>query len=153
MLDEFSIFSRNLRFIHKKGTEDWLNDDNTDNVPGTTIVLRLENDCVRTTKSVFDEFAPPDESDYSFSKTIVPVKLAKHEGEKLVSRSQAKRLVMRFEKFETVVLDFEGVEDIGQAFSDEVFRVFAKAHPSVKLIPRNTTAAVQSMIARALSVK
>lgn len=152
MFDKFSILSRNLSFIHERGTEDWLN-DNIDEEPGTTVILTLENDCIRTTKSVFDEFAPPDEGDYSFSKTIVPVKLAKYEGEKLVSRSQAKRLVARFEKFETVVLDFEGVEDIGQAFADEIFRVFAKAHPSVKLMFINVSPAVQAMISRALAVR
>jgi hypothetical protein len=32
-----------------------------------------------------------------------------------------------------VVLDFEGVKTVGQAFVDEVFRVFATAHPHVRL--------------------
>ncbi len=83
----------------------------------------------------------------------VPVKLEQHEGEKLIARSQAKRLVARFEKFETVVLDFEGVEDIGHSFADEVFRVFAKAHPSVKLMSVNVSSDVQAMISRALAVR
>ena len=50
------------------------------------------------------------------------MRLALYEGEKLISRSQAKRLVQRFERFRTVVLDFSGVAEIGQAFADEVFR-------------------------------
>ncbi|WP_219817948.1 STAS-like domain-containing protein [Nitrosomonas ureae] len=33
-----------------------------------------------------------------------------------------------FEKFSTVVLDFDGIEEIDQAFADEVFRVFQNAH-------------------------
>ncbi len=37
---------------------------------------------------------------------------------------------MRFERFQTVVLDFTGVEEIGQDFADEVFRVFQRAHPA-----------------------
>ncbi|NTU50232.1 MAG: STAS-like domain-containing protein, partial [Desulfobulbaceae bacterium] len=72
--------------------------------------------------------------------------------EKLVSRSQAKRLVSRFEKFKTVILDFEKVEEIGQAFADEIFRVFALAHPAVTLIPVNVTEEVNQMIKRALAV-
>jgi len=102
-------------------------------------------------KEIYDEYAEPDE--YAFNKTRVPVKLARYEGEKLVSRSQAKRLVSRFEKFSTVILDFEDVEEIGQAFADEIFRVFASNHPEVKLITAHVTDAVNKMILRALAVK
>ena len=35
----------------------------------------------------------------------------------LVSRSQAKRLCHRFDNFEEVELDFDGVEEIGQGFA------------------------------------
>jgi len=40
-----------------------------------------------------------------------------------VSRSQAKRLLMGLEKFNTIILDFKGVVSVGQAFVDQVFRV------------------------------
>lgn len=99
--------------------------------------------------TVFDEDADLDE--YTFDKTVVPVRLAQHEGEKLVSRSQAKRLAHRFERFKRVVLDFEGVDEIGQAFADELFRVFAAAHPDVRLTPINTAPRVADMVRRALS--
>ena len=59
----------------------------------------------------------------------MPLLLAQYEGEKLISRSQAKRVAHRFERFERVELDFAGVPDIGQAFADEMFRVFAKRIP------------------------
>jgi len=98
---------------------------------------------------VFDQFAAPE--DYTFAKTIVPVRLAQHEGEKLISRSQAKRLTMRFERFQTVVLDFTGVEEIGQAFADEVFRVFQQAHPATALVPTNMTSAVEMMFKRVMT--
>ncbi len=114
---------------------------------GTSVAMRLMNDSTRTTKEIFDKFATPEE--FTFAKTIVPVRLAQHEGEKLVSRSQAKRLIFRFEKFKTVILDFEGVAEIGQAFSDEVFRVFQNAHTDVKLVPVNMTTAVKEMVSRA----
>jgi len=148
--DRFFIISRNLLFSHQAEKDDWLIDSDTD-LPGTRINLRLSNTCLRTMKEVFDEFAEPDE--HSFNKTKVPVKLARHEGEKLISRSQAKRLVSRFEKFKTVILDFEGVEEIGQAFADEVFRVFASIHPEVRLIYVHVTKDVLQMIERAFTVK
>jgi anti-anti-sigma regulatory factor len=39
----------------------------------------------------------------------------------------------RATQFKTVILDFEGVVHVGQAFVDEVFRVFAIAHPHIRL--------------------
>ena len=83
--------------------------------------------------------------------TVVPLRLAQHEGEKLVSRSQAKRVARRFEKFRHVVLDFEGVAQIGQAFADELFRVFALEHPTVRLTPINTSPLVGQMISRVMT--
>ena len=111
--------------------------------------MRLNNDSQRIDQEVFDHFAEPDE--YTFAKTIVPVRLAQYEGEKLVSRSQAKRLTLRIERFQTVVFDFDGVAEIGQAFADEVFRVFKTAHPGTKLIPIKMTEAVENMVKRATS--
>ncbi len=73
------------------------------------------------------------------------------EGETPMARSQAKRLLARLDRFEDVVLDFAGVESIGQAFADEIFRVFAADHPAVKLQATNTTPAVDRMIRRALA--
>ncbi len=146
--DSFAILSRNLFFSHEAEHDDWLIDKEKD-TPGTRVVLKLEHSSSRTLNSIYSEFAAPEE--YTFSKTIVPVRLARHEGEKLISRSQAKRLVSRFEKFKTVVLDFEGVEEIGQAFTDEIFRVFASSHPEVELIPMNGSTEVQQMIVRVLA--
>lgn len=148
--DSFVIISRNLLFSHKAEQDDWLIDNDRD-YPGTMVVLKLDNNSTRTLESVYAQFSPPDE--FTFSKTIVPVRLARHEGEKLVSRSQAKRLVSRFEKFKTVVLDFSGVEQIGQGFSDEIFRVFASSHAEVELIPIHASVEVQQMIVRATSAR
>ena len=47
------------------------------------VFMQLANASPRTTKAVFDKFAAPEE--YTFAKTRVPVRLAQHEGEKLVS--------------------------------------------------------------------
>ena len=146
VFDKFSILSQNLCFSHDTGDDDWLIDAEED-VDGTIVMMELENDCKRTTKEVMDQFAAPDE--FTFAKTIVPVRLAQHEGEKLVSRSQAKRLTMRFERFQTVVLDFAGVEEIGQAFADEVFRVFQASHPGIEMAPVNMAPPVAAMVSRA----
>lgn len=146
VFDCFYIRSGRLHFAHDSDEADVLLESNGD-APGTTVLMKLANDSTRTTREVFDKFAVPDE--YTFAKTIVPVRLAQHEGEKLVSRSQAKRLTMRFDRFQTVILDFAGVAEIGQAFADEVFRVFQRAHPQTTLVPTNMTPEVKSMVSRA----
>lgn len=145
VFDLFDIRSGNLQFMHNDGSMDMLI-ERPRNAPGTLVVMRLMNDSPRTIKEVFDKFATPEE--YTFSKTIVPVRLGQYEGEKLVSRSQAKRLIFRFEKFKTVVLDFTGIEEIGQAFADEVFRVFQNTHRDTELIPVNMTPSVSNMVSR-----
>lgn len=80
-------------------------------------------------------------------KTVVQVHIAKHEGESLMARSQAKRLVARFENFKTVLLDFTDVKAIGQGFADEIFRV--NAHPEVEILPVRAGEEVMRMIFRA----
>lgn len=54
------------------------------------------------------------------------------------------------ERFEDVVIDFQGVTDVGQAFVDELFRVWARDHPQVRLEPRNMSPAVEAMVRRGL---
>lgn len=145
--DRFNINSGALSFLHVDADIDWLM-EGAANKQGTNVNMRLLNDSQRILKDIFDEFAAPEE--YTFSKTIVPVRLAQYEGEKLVSRSQAKRLYQRFEKFRNIILDFEGVTEIGQAFADELFRVFPAEHPTVQLLPVKMTDAVSQMIKRVM---
>jgi anti-anti-sigma regulatory factor len=54
-------------------------------------------------------------------------------------------------KFREVVLDFSGVNTIGQAFADEIFRVFQQLHPEVKLRWFNANNEVDTMIKRAIA--
>jgi virulence-associated protein VapD len=102
--------------------------------------------------AVFDRFSDK-ESDYGFTRTQVPVSLARSGNENLVSRSQAKRLLSRFDRFKEVVLDFDRVETVGQAFADEIFRVFQGEHPDVQLRWVNAAPQVEQMIRRALAAR
>lgn len=149
MFDEFAILSGIVFFSHVfNKAEDWvLERDGSQS--GTTVFMKLNNNTSRTAKQIFDNFSSGD--DYAFTKTVVPVRLAQYGDEKLVSRSQAKRLLARVDKFKVVVFDFNGVESIGQAFADEVFRVFKKQHPEMQLMSLNTSKDVEQMIRRAES--
>jgi len=73
-------------------------------------------------------------------------------GTEFVSRSQAKRLVHGLERFREVVLDFEGVDLVGQGFADEVFRVWARQHPEVRLIPTGMSEPIAFMVERAIHI-
>lgn len=147
MFDGFRIASEGLVFDHgAEYDEDLLIDD--DAAGGTRVAMEIATSSTRTAKSVIDEYSSgPD--DYSFAKTIVPVRLAKVGDENLVSRSQAKRLLQRVDRFRCVILDFAEVAGVGQAFADEIFRVFANEHPEVELIAIHAVSEVQQMIRRA----
>lgn len=148
--DIYRITSGGLVFSHKDGEDDFLFERDASSV-GTTVLMGHGNHSKRSLKQVFDEFAAPDE--YTFSKTVVPVRLARIGAESLVSRSQAQRLLARIDRFKTVLFDFQDVETIGQAFADEIFRVYANSHPEVELMPVNASEQVRQMIARAKALR
>ncbi|HEV8378334.1 MAG TPA: STAS-like domain-containing protein [Tepidisphaeraceae bacterium] len=77
------------------------------------------------------------------------LKLAPLFEESPISRASAKRVLVGPEKFDEIVIGFTGIKTIGQAFADEIFRVFSLAHPQVQLIPVNANEQVTSMIRRA----
>lgn len=147
MFDEFVIASGEVYFSHQFDKhEDWILQFSPAR-GGTLVRMVLQNHTARTTKKIFDQFTSGD--DYGFTKTVVPVKLMQYGDDNLVSRSQAKRLLDRFDRFKIVVLDFTGVSSIGQAFADEVFRVFAAKNPTVEIVSIHESADVKKMISRA----
>lgn len=151
MVDSFRILSGDVFFSHEhEEEEDWISEREKPDT-GTVVFMVLANASPQTTKQVFDYFAS-EEHDYGFTKTVIPVRMARHGVEQLVSRSQAKRLVSRIDRFAIVVFDFKGLDAIGPAFADEIFRVFERSHPSIRLVPINTSAMVERMINRARAV-
>jgi len=81
-------------------------------------------------------------------KTHVPLSLATYGDENLISRSQARRLLARFNQFQEVLLDYQGIESIGQAFADEIYRIYARNNPEVKIVSINTNEQIRKMIKR-----
>lgn len=149
VMDEFAIVSDGLIFLGPQSGRNAYIDNTKIDSAGTSVVMSIKYDHPESKSAVFDRFTQaPD--DYGFSKTIVPVRLLEYGDEKplVVSRSQAKRLMVRFERFQNIVLDFSGIDEIGQGFADELFRVFANQHPNTTLVPVNCNATVTKMIAR-----
>ncbi len=146
MCNEFTIVSGTLFFSHRPD-HDWLLESREHTV-GTAIQMTFDTTTSRTISEVFDRYSSKDE-EYRFAITHVPVFLARLGEDSLISRSQAKRLVARFDRFDEVILDFADVQSIGQAFGDEVFRVFRKEHPKVGIVVANAAPGVEKMIRRA----
>lgn len=111
---------------------------------GTLARLEIDLETLRPLSALFEEYT----EDYEFARTRTVIRLFEV-GVRFVSRSEAKRMLHGLERFREVVLDFRGVEGIGQGFADEVFRVWARAHPEVSLVPVHMNEAVEFMVSRA----
>lgn len=169
MFDEFSIlsgalyFSRSNRRISLPSSnspfidflpdsladdDNWLIEvEDREQTQGTTVLMEINPRAKQTMQVIFDKYAS-EEDGYGFTRTHVPIKLARYGEEQLVSRSQAKRVLARFDRFREVLLDFKDVPSIGQAFADEIFRVYKNEHPEVKIISLSTTPEIDRMIQR-----
>lgn len=115
---------------------------------GTRIFFELRIASRRRLDELFHAFT---KEDFAFQKSSVRVKLFAGSGA-YISRSQAKRLVHSLEQFREIVLDFNGVPSVGQAFADEVFRVFQAAHPGIAITAVNCSEHVLFMIERARAI-
>jgi hypothetical protein len=115
MFDEFSLRSGNL-YYRKQRRDDWgwliETEDLVEHFQGTVVVMKISTDADWNTQQVFEKFTAKDD-EISFIKTHVPIFLGKYGTEQLVSRSQAKRILSRFDRFQEVLLDFTGVPTIG----------------------------------------
>ena len=152
MFDKFSILSGSLYFsrTNRQG-DDWLLEaQDRQGTSGTMVTMEIGPHAQQTQTGVFSRYAS-EKDEYGFTRTVVPIQLARYEGEQLLSRSQARRLLARVDRFKEVLLDFKGVKTIGQAFADEVFRVFHNEHPEIEIIPINTTLEIKRMIRRVVS--
>ena len=115
---------------------------------GTRVRCEIEPTTERTLEEVFAPFV--DEASLRFDRTVVPLALFESEG-RFVSRAEAKRLGLRLERFREAVIDFDGVEEVGLAFVDELFRVWAGEHPETRLVPVNMPRAIERVVRRATS--
>lgn len=115
---------------------------------GTKVTFKIATNSKGHLNDVFERYANIDEeSNYGFDKTEIKIKLYSLGGVH-ISRSQARRVLSGLEKFRVVVFDFDKVPVVGQAFSDEIFRVFHNKYPKIKLQAVNMNDAVKFMVDR-----
>jgi len=146
--DVFMVSSDDLIFSSSSFQEnEQLHDFRSPSQGGTAVVFIVFRDHSTPVSEIFDKYAQ-DPDDYGFTKTIVPVKLLEHgdPNPTFISRSQAKRLLVRFDRFERIELDFSEVDEIGQGFADEIFRVFQTQHPNSQIAAVNCNKNIERMI-------
>lgn len=114
---------------------------------GTRVSFLISERSTRRLDQVFKQYATmPTEP--AFDKSEVRVKLFTR-GTRYLSRSEARRLLAGLDKFKSIIMDFARVDTVGQAFVDEIFRVFKRSHPRIAVSAVNANEIVQFMIDRA----
>jgi anti-sigma regulatory factor (Ser/Thr protein kinase) len=116
---------------------------------GTRAIFKIKIVSQRHLNDVFKRYANLNGSgDYGFDKTEIRVKLFTAAGVH-ISRSQARRILTGLEKFKVILFDYSQVPLVGQAFADEIYRVFRERHPDIRLENENMSPGVRFMVERA----
>ena len=114
---------------------------------GTTVIMELDNNSKKRPRDVFDRFSSVDEG---FIKTHIPIAHI-FPGLGPISRSEGRRLGEIIRDFKEIDLDFEGVEEVGQAFVHELFVVWQRNNPEIKLNVLSASDDVDFMIRRGIN--
>ena len=152
IMDHFLIVSDELIFSHdiysdfKASLTDVMSDTKLIR-KGTYVTMGLSKNTNKKTADVFNIYAPVEEG---FIKTEILLRNFCEHGYP-VSRSQARRIINRMNKFKEITIDFEEISDIGQAFCHEIFVVFQNNYPDMKINNINANKAVSGMITRVLN--
>ncbi len=144
--DMLTIQSSRKKLIFNNALDDIFIKETKETI-GTWVDFKIALKSKRNLSGVFKEYS---DKAFSFAKTETKVSLYKIDTD-FISRSQARRIVSGLDKFKKILLDFRGVDTVGQAFADEVFRVWQKMHPKIKIEHRNANKNIEFMIKRAKS--
>ena len=152
-MDSFLLWANGKIFRHNNYSDEAFDVSEFDSLrkyskhKGTVLSMRMSNTSQKNLKEVFDKYSSVDGG---FQLTSIPISNLYENGYP-VSRSQAKRLYHRLNEFKEVILDFNGVEIIGQAFAHELFVVFKNNHPHTALTIINANGDVKKMISHVMA--
>ncbi|HEW97278.1 MAG: ArsR family transcriptional regulator [Candidatus Parabeggiatoa sp. nov. 3] len=120
-------------------------------ISGTKVTVQLRKTMNRSLETVFNAYCHVNEDEIPvFDKTVFRLQLAQTEG-RLISRSQAKRVMNGMERFAIVEVDFTGVDNIGQGFADEMFRVWPSFHKETVIKATYANEKVKKLISRVIA--
>lgn len=144
--DKFHINSRGFKLLINNEINDVFVNTTKRSFLGSEVFFEIKTDSKKHLSDIFKEYQSNPDT-YAFDKTKITVKLYTL-GTIYMSRSQARRILSNLDKFNHIVLDFKDVPTIGQAFADEIFRVYKNNRPDVKIEAINTNKNIDFMIGR-----
>ncbi len=140
LMDQFYILSSGKLFTTNKFDDEIISSTKADLSSGTTVIMILSNYSNKQTYEVFDSYS---NEDGGFTKTRIPLKNIFDVAP--VSRSQANRVCNRLDRFEEVIIDFDGLDWMGQGFAHQMFVVYKNNHPEISFVPVNMNESVEKM--------
>lgn len=140
LMDSFAILSSKKIFTNNKYDMNRTLEAPYDDGKGTCVRMSLSNFSHKHSREVFDMYS---NVDGGFTRTRIPLKNIFDSSP--VSRSQAKRVCNRLEKFQEVILDFDGLDWMGQGFAHQIFVVFKREHPEISILTEHMNASVEKM--------
>lgn len=144
--DKFVLESFGYRMVVDNKIPDVFFETHKPSKKGTRVIFSIAIDSQRRLNDIFKKFqSTPGE--HAFDRTEIRVRLFTM-GTVYVSRSQARRILVGLDKFKSIVLDFDRVPTVGQAFADEIFRVFKLRYPNINITSTNMNEAVRFMVER-----
>lgn len=112
---------------------------------GSSIYMAVALDTTRTLDQVMEAWSMAGDG-IEFDQTRVQLRLLAGPGQVLDSRAQARRVTARLPMFKRAEVSFDGIEEVGHGFADELFRVFARAHREVELVPTHMTPRIAALV-------
>jgi anti-sigma regulatory factor (Ser/Thr protein kinase) len=146
LADVFDIHANSAAFQHRAWEPKSWRTGRPASQQGTSIYMAIALDTPRTLDAVLQAHSASGQG-YDFTRTSVPLLLiAGAQDSSLASRADAKRAALRLAQFSQAELNFNGINHVGHAFADELFRVFAQTQPGVQLLPTGMNTQVAAMI-------
>lgn len=147
--DRFELKSYDYTLIVDNAINDYTIRKNETSLVGTEVYFEVDKNTNKSLQKLFREYSF-DHDKLTLDTTVIPINLFQ-EGDIWISRSQAKKVLAGLEKYKKIIFNFAGVDVIGQAFADEIFRVFNIEHPEIELLPINMSESVKLMVERAIN--
>lgn len=146
-VDVFTLESYNYRLIINNLINDIFLEEIKYPIKGTRVMIDIGIFSKRHLNTIFEKYQT-DPEEYGFDKTEIMIKLY-NMGSIYISRSQARRIIHNLDKFKSIIFNFDKVPTVGQAFADEIFRVFNIKHPNIKISAIKMNKTVEFMVKRA----
>jgi anti-sigma regulatory factor (Ser/Thr protein kinase) len=144
MCDQFTIEANGHKYEYDSEVNDW-SASGAFNIKGSKVTLIFDSNTQKTPEEIFEKYT---NHDFAFVHSdgfnVKPYILSV--SERMVSRSEAKKLLAGAQKFNSITINFAGADGIGQGFADEIFRVFSNRYPNISLDYTNANSAINNMI-------